>query len=98
MRIPPVPCGCSALAGMLAFTGELGRDGMLSNLGSGAAVDMHRSAHFHFGPLEGRLTLEAQLWSRVSAGLIMSDESQSDAEAGLGQETAVLDVCQLPDL
>jgi len=48
--------------------------------------------------LEGRLTLEAQLWGRVSAGLIVSDESQSHAEAGFGQETAVLDVCQLPDL
>jgi len=83
---------------MLAFTGELGRDGMPSNLGNGAAVDIHRSAQFRFDPWKGVLTLETQLRSRVSAGLIVSDQSQSDAEAGLSQETAVLDVCQLPDL
>jgi hypothetical protein len=41
-------------------------------------------------------TPKGKLWRRVSASLVVSDETQDLAEAGHGQQTAVLRVCNLP--
>jgi hypothetical protein len=45
----------------------------------------------------GRL-LEGELGGWVSAGLVVSDETQDDAEAGSGEEATVLSVGNLPYL
>lgn len=66
-----------------------------SNLGSGAATlasaqNTTRMLSLH--------TSKSQLRRGVSAGLVVSDEAQDLAEAGHGQQTAVLRVCNLPYL
>ena len=48
--------------------------------------------------LPAQRTSESQLRRRVSASLVVSDESQNLAEASHGQQAAVLCVCDLPYL
>ena len=72
-----------------------GADGMErpSNLGSGAAT--YQSARTMTTSSEAH-TPKGKLGRRVSASLVVADETQDLAEAGHGQETAVLRVCNLP--
>ena len=66
-----------------------------SNLGRGAAAGTLASTR----PVSrAKRTPECQLRRGVSASLVVSDESQDLAEAGHGQQTAVLRVCNLPYL
>jgi hypothetical protein len=46
--------------------------------------------------VSGVRTSKGELGRRVSASLVVSDETQDLAEAGHGQQTAVLRVCYLP--
>lgn len=100
-RMGPLPliCGCIEPAGWAAKVGAGGgADGMVmpSNLGSGAAtanISMHHRQRRPWSP-----TSEGELGRRVSASLVVADEAQDLAEAGHGQQTAVLRVCNLPYL
>jgi len=88
--IEPVVCGEKLGA-------ATGAEGMLrpSNLGSGAATVS--SARNLTTASQGR-TAEGQLRGRIAAGLVVADETQDLAEAGHGQQAAVLRVGNLPYL